>query len=93
MEPDRQPYPFAIDWSDVLGQFHRFSVGTLKVYNGTKVNYENGVKMEPYTGGFVHADNNVTLNVNVSLKGRANGGRQANTGPGFDLPGIRGRFR
>ena len=80
------PYPFAIDWSDVLADNSTVSgVGTLKVYNGTKVNYENGVKIEPYTGGFVHADNNVTLNVTVSLKGRANGGRQANAGPGFDL--------
>ncbi len=78
------PYPFAIDWSDVLGDNPSVGgVGTLKVYNGAKSNYDVGNKMEPFTGGFVHSDNNVTLNVNVTLKSRANGGRT--TGAGFDL--------
>ena len=77
------PYPFAINWSDVLANNATVSgVGTLKVYNGSKANYESGDKMAAFTGGFVHADKNVTLDLKVSLR---TGGRIAKTGLGFDL--------
>ena len=77
------PYPFSINWSDVLANNSTVSgVGTLKVYNGSKANYDSGDKMGAFTGGFVHADNNVTLNLKVSLR---IGGRIAKTSPGFDL--------
>jgi hypothetical protein len=74
------PYPFAIDWSDVLADNPTISgVGSLKVYKGSIANYDNGNKMEPFTGGFVHSENDVTLNVKVSLKNTANGGRSEST--------------
>jgi hypothetical protein len=76
------PFPFAIDWSDVLADNPSVSgVSTLKVYASDKQNFDNGNKIEVFGGGFVHADNAATLNLKVSLKNTANGSRIQRSSP------------
>ncbi|HEY5823497.1 MAG TPA: T9SS type A sorting domain-containing protein, partial [Cyclobacteriaceae bacterium] len=73
------PYPFDIDWDDVLAANAGKTVGKLNVYNpgGGVLTESNSLKV--WSGGFVFADNEVTDFVfPVTLKNTA-GGRKAQT--------------
>ncbi|MEJ0029071.1 MAG: hypothetical protein WDO15_01280 [Bacteroidota bacterium] len=85
------PFPFAIDWSDVLADNPPASgISSLKIYSTDKQNFDDGNKIALFGGGFVHADNAVSLNLNVSLKSRADGNRIQRTTP--DLVMIHGSY-
>ena len=79
------PFPFNIDWSDVLNDNPTvIGVGGLRVYNGANQNYEASDNLKKNTGGFVFSDKAVTLNVEVTLKGRA-GARTGVFQTGMDI--------
>lgn len=78
------PYPFPIKWSEVLKDNPTVSgVGNLKIYSRSKLNFDNGDRMDVFTGGFVHSNGPVTLNLKVGLKTTA--GPSRTQGIGSDL--------
>lgn len=81
------PYPFPIEWSDVLEFNPAISgVGSLVIYDGEIQNYDDGDQLEKFTGGFVHADGERELNLPVSLK-TTYGGRKGSRQLSSDLSG------
>jgi hypothetical protein len=73
------PYPFPIDWSDVLADNPTVSgVGDLFLYDGTVENFKEEDVLPELTGGFVRADQATTINFKVSLKGTAGGRKSHN---------------
>lgn len=71
------PYPFNIDWDDVLADNgNPPGVGNYKVFNAEQLAFEESNQLKPYEGGFVFADNAISLSISVALKSSA-GGRKA----------------
>lgn len=82
------PYPFNIDWSDVLADNPNVSgVGGLKVYDGSIQNFKNTDDLKKFEGGFVFADNPVTLNLKVGLRNTFTAGRKKENEISSDLNG------
>jgi len=71
------PYTVQIQWSDVLSyNKNPAGVGKLVKYdNGYNTNDPDGI-VEPYKGGFVQVDNDITLK--IPFRGFTTGGRSAN---------------
>lgn len=68
------PYPFAIDWDDVLAANGNPAVGPYKIFNSNELSFAPSNSMKPYEGGFVFADNAVpSLSFPVTLKNTAGG--------------------
>ncbi|QOI98427.1 MAG: fibronectin type III domain-containing protein [Flammeovirgaceae bacterium] len=68
------PYPFAIDWDDVLAANGNPAVGSYKVFNSNQLSFDVVNSMKPFEGGFVFADNAVpSLSFPVTLKNTAGG--------------------
>jgi len=72
------PYPFNIDWDDVLAANNN-PVGVTNEYftfNASTLGYNKTNSLKPFEGGFVLASQNVSLNVPVTLKNSAGGRKQ-----------------
>lgn len=68
------PYPFAIDWDDVLAANGNPAVGPYKIFSSNELSFTQSNSMKPYEGGFVFADNAVpALSFPVTLKNTAGG--------------------
>lgn len=68
------PYPFNIDWDDVLAANGNPAVGPYKVFNSDELSFVPANSMKPYEGGFVFADNSVPSFIfPVTLKNTAGG--------------------
>ncbi|MCK6617497.1 MAG: hypothetical protein L6Q51_07610 [Cyclobacteriaceae bacterium] len=66
------PYPFAIDWDDVLAANGNPAVGNYKIFNSSQLSFDVTNSMKPFEGGFVFADNAVpSLSFPVTLKNTA----------------------
>lgn len=71
------PYPFAIDWDDVLAANHDKPVDAdYFVFNPTNISYAISNSLKPFEGGFVYAEEATTLQIPVVLK-NTSGGRKA----------------
>lgn len=82
------PFPFAIDWSDIISDPVNAGVSAnvdpeMMGWDVSKVNFAAIQQLEPWKGGFVFASQAVTLKVPVALK-NTSGGRKKS-------PGIAGR--
>lgn len=66
------PYPFTIPWDDVLEYNANPAVGDYFVFNGTS--YATSNNLEPWKGGFVHAD--AVTNLIIPVVFPASGGRK-----------------
>lgn len=78
------PFPFSISWDDVLEHNATTSVGQYHIFNGS--GYTTSDNLEPWKGGFVHADNATTLNIPVVFNG-SSGGRKSLPEEFPELPG------
>lgn len=79
------PYPFAIDWDDVLAaNGNPTGVGKYKVYVPSSINFAESNNLQPFSGGFVFTDQARTLNLPVTLKNTA-GRRKAPEFIGSDI--------
>ncbi len=78
------PFPFPISWDDVLEHNATTSVGQYHIFNGS--GYTTSDNLEPWKGGFVHADNATTLNIPVVFNG-SSGGRKSLPEEFPELPG------
>jgi hypothetical protein len=68
------PYPFAIDWDDVLAANGNPAVGPYKIFSSNELSFTASNSMKPFEGGFVFADNAVpSLAFPVTLKNTAGG--------------------
>jgi hypothetical protein len=82
------PYPFAIDWDDVLAANGNPAVGPYKVFNSNELSFAPSNSMKPYEGGFVFADNAVpALTFPVTLKNTAGGRLKQDEELGTDIDG------
>jgi hypothetical protein len=83
------PYPFAIDWSDVLtdNTAAATGVGGLRKYRGESQNFVGGDDLGVFEGAFVFAESATELKVNVSLKNRFDAGRKSQEEISCDLGG------
>jgi Secretion system C-terminal sorting domain len=82
------PYPFDVDWDDVVGANPGKSVGNLIVFNPSSTLLAESNSLKVWSGGFVFVDDDVNdFSFPVTLKNTA-GGRIANGEiPGSDLSG------
>jgi hypothetical protein len=72
------PYPFAIDWSDVLtdNTTAATGVGGLRKYRGESQNFVDADDLGVFEGAFVFAESATELEVNVGLKNTFTAGRK-----------------
>jgi hypothetical protein len=78
------PFPFNVDWDDILGLTENSAVassvdGSITTYNATSMLLNGStVDLETGRGGFVHNDqsSSITLSLPVSLKGSYSPGRK-----------------
>lgn len=61
------PYPIAINWSDVLDYNDNPNVGNLKVFSG---GYADGNELKPYEGGFVRNTGSAPITIAIPFKGQ-----------------------
>lgn len=71
------PYPFAIDWDDVIAANNNTTmVGKYRIFSSEPLEFKDSNSLQPYSGGFVFADEAITLSIPVTLKNSA-GGRKS----------------
>jgi hypothetical protein len=79
------PFPFSIDWDDILAiNGDPAGVGPYREFDQSIINFKSSNSLLPFSGGFVHTDNAIDLNIPVALKNTA-GGRIASTTIGTDI--------
>lgn len=79
------PYPFEVSWDDVLEFNDNPAVSDYYVY--TSEGYSTSSVLEPWKGGFVFADNALTLNIPVGSQSVSNGRTRRTTAFGR-TPGV-----
>jgi photosystem II stability/assembly factor-like uncharacterized protein len=68
------PFPFAIDWDDVLSFNNSPSgIGKYRVYVPGSSSFAESNVLQPFSGGFVFTDQAMNLSLPVSLKATAGG--------------------
>ncbi|HEY0769098.1 MAG TPA: T9SS type A sorting domain-containing protein, partial [Sphingobacteriaceae bacterium] len=65
------PYPVAINWSDVIDYNDNPNLGTLKTFNG---GYADGNELKPYEGGFVRNSGTAPITITIPFKGQTTAG-------------------
>lgn len=79
------PFPFAIDWDDILeANGNPTGIGNYKIYVPNSLSFVESNSLQPYSGGFVFADEAKDLSLPVILK-NSSGGRKRTRQMGSDI--------